>query len=204
MRYQFLVDTYETEILKVLGVWSMFDDADLTVRPHGRDPRGRSVLEHMVHQSMSENFWFQNMLGIAVADNPLPPEETRLGFIQAYARNAAKRLEALRGRPDAWWEEVVDFFEVLRSRAWIMTRRIAHTSHHRGQQTALLRMLGRDLHSTYGPTADTGGLMQHRAPVVYPYSDVATLLGEETSSRRKAPLPGVGEHPSTERPDSKT
>jgi len=28
--YQFLVDTYETEILKVLIVWSMFDDRDLT------------------------------------------------------------------------------------------------------------------------------------------------------------------------------
>jgi hypothetical protein len=27
MRYQFLIDTYQTEIVKVLGVWSMFDDA---------------------------------------------------------------------------------------------------------------------------------------------------------------------------------
>ena len=26
MRYQFLIDTYETERLKVLSVWSMFDD----------------------------------------------------------------------------------------------------------------------------------------------------------------------------------
>lgn len=28
-----------------------------------------------------------------------------------------------------------------------MTRRIAHTAHHRGQQTTLLRMLNRELHS---------------------------------------------------------
>jgi hypothetical protein len=30
-------------------------------------------------------------------------------------------------------------------------------------------MLNRGLHSTYGPTADTGGLMQSDAPVVYAY-----------------------------------
>jgi uncharacterized damage-inducible protein DinB len=202
MGYQFLVDTYETEILKVLGVWSMFEDEDLRVRPRPDDRRGRSVLEQMVHQSMSENLWFRDMLGIVVTENPLPPEETRRGFLESYARNAAKRLEVLREKPDAWWEETVDFFEVRRSRAWIMTRRIAHTAHHRGQQTTLLRMRGRDLHSTYGPTADTGGLMQHRAPVVYAYPDVPTLLAEETSGRRKTPLPAVGAHASTERPDS--
>jgi hypothetical protein len=48
-----------------------------------------------------------------------------------------------------------------------MTRRIAHSAHHRGQQTAMLRMLGRDLHSTYGPTADTGGLPADDAPTLY-------------------------------------
>jgi hypothetical protein len=34
MHYQFLVDTYETERLKTLGVWSMFHDEDLSSRPH--------------------------------------------------------------------------------------------------------------------------------------------------------------------------
>ena len=200
-KYQFLVETYETEILKVLGVWSAFRDEDLTLRPRRGDPRGRNQLEHMVHQSVSENLWFQSMLGISVTENPLPAEETRMGFIGHYAENAQERLEALRSKPDPWWEEVVDFFEVKRSRAWIMTRRIAHTAHHRGQQTALERNAGYELHSTYGPTADTGGLMQNRAPVVYAYPDLETLLREESSARRKASLPGPGGKPSTERPD---
>lgn len=200
MRYQFLIDTYETEIQKVLSMWAMFDDADLAVRPHDSDPRGRSVLEHMVHQSMSENLWFKTMLEIDVTDRPLPSEETRLGFMSCYAANAGKRLEVLRGKPEAWWEAEADFFEVKRSRAWIMTRRIAHTSHHRGQQSAMLRMLGRELHSNYGPTADTGGLMQNQAPVIYAYPDVTTLLEEEAGERNKAPLPGPGEQPPTERP----
>ena len=95
VRYGFLVDTYATEIEKVLSVWSMFDDVDLTRRPHPADPRGRNLLEHMVHQSVSENLWFATMLGIRVADDPLPAEENRVAFMRAYAANAARRLEAL-------------------------------------------------------------------------------------------------------------
>ena len=200
MRYQFVIDTYQTEIQKVLSMWAMFDDDDLGTRPNATDSRGRSVLEHMVHQSMSENLWFTTMLGIAVTDSPVPSEETRLAFMNTYAENAAKRLAALREKPEAWWEEEVDFFEVKRSRAWVMTRRIAHTSHHRGQQAAMVRMLGRDLHSNYGPTADTGGLMQNKAPVIYAYPDVATLREEEAGARRKTPLPGPGDKSPTERP----
>ncbi|MFN7992041.1 MAG: DinB family protein [Bryobacteraceae bacterium] len=201
MRYRFLVDTYETEILKVLSVWSMFEDDDLKRRP-GNDGRGRSPLEHMVHQSVSENLWFSNMLGIRVTEHPLPVEETRLGFLRQYAQDASRRLSRLAEKPDAWWEEEAAFFEVRRPRAWIVTRRLTHTAHHRGQQTALLRMLGRDLHSTYGPTADTGGLMANHAPVIYAYPDAETLLIEEAGERRQAPLPGPGPNPSTERPDA--
>ena len=95
MRYRFLVDTYETEIVKVLSVWSMFDDADLRRRPSSEDPRGRNLLEHMVHQSVSEDMWFKTMLGIQVTENPLPSEETRVAFMQAYACYSRLRLAAL-------------------------------------------------------------------------------------------------------------
>jgi uncharacterized damage-inducible protein DinB len=153
-RYQFLADTYETERLKVLSVWGMFHDEDLAVRPHSADGRGRNAIEHMAHQCTSEYNWFRNMFeidtGAAVG------LETRTAFAEAYGRDSAARLAALRAKDDAWWETEVNFFDVPRSRAWIMVRRIAHTAHHRGQQTFLLRMLGRDLFSTYGPTADTG------------------------------------------------
>ena len=45
MRYEFLTDTYRTEIQKVVSVWAMFDDDDLPRRPHPTDMRGRSLLE---------------------------------------------------------------------------------------------------------------------------------------------------------------
>jgi uncharacterized damage-inducible protein DinB len=202
MRYQFLIDTYQTEIVKVLGVWSMFDDADMRRRPHPNDPRGRSLLEHMVHQCFSENFWFKTMLGINVTDAQLPQSETRLGFMQCYARDSALRLAALSTKTEEWWEGETTFFDERRTRLWVITRRLTHTSHHRGQQTTLLRIMNHNLHSTYGPTADTGGLMINRAPTVYAYASQPALLAEEEGARRKTPLPGSGEKPSTERPDS--
>ena len=85
MRYGFLVETYETERLKVLGVWSMFRDEDLPVRPHATDRRGRSVHEQMVHQCVSEDLWFRTMLGIGTSVSALPEIESRLDFIERYA-----------------------------------------------------------------------------------------------------------------------
>ncbi|HKW33555.1 MAG TPA: DinB family protein [Candidatus Acidoferrum sp.] len=202
MRYDFLVETYETERIKVLSVWSEFRDEDLPVRPRAGDPRGRSVREQMVHQCASENLWFMNMLGIDVGAPPLPSAETRIEFIKRYAEDSQKRLEALQARDEAWWESETEFFDVQRSRAWVMVRRIAHTAHHRGQQMAMLRMLGRDLHSNYGPTGDTGGLMQNHAPTIYAYDAVQSLVAGESAGGAKRTLPGAGGKPVTERPDS--
>lgn len=201
MRYDFLAETYETERIKVLSVWSEFRDEDLPVRPRPGDPRGRSVREHMVHQCASENLWFMNMLGIDVSAPPLPSNETRLEFIKRYAEDSRKRLDALKTKDETWWESGTKFFDVQRSHAWVIVRRIAHTAHHRGQQMAMLRMLGRSLHSNYGPTADTGGLMQNHAPTIYAYDTVDSLIAGESAGGAKRKLPGAGEKPVTERPD---
>jgi uncharacterized damage-inducible protein DinB len=200
MTYDFLIDTYETECLKVISVWSEFHDEDLPVRPRHGDGRGRSVHEQMLHQCVSEDLWFRQMLGIDVGAPPLPARETRLEFITRYVEDSGKRLAALRATRHAWWEEETQFFDVRRSRAWVMTRRMTHTSHHRGQLMAMLRMLGRDVHSNYGPTADTGGLMQNHAPTLYAYPNVGALLKGEAEGGAKAQLPGVSDRPVTERP----
>ncbi len=197
MRYDFLVETYGTERIKVVSVWSEFRDEDLRVRPNKSDPRGRSVLEQMVHQCVSEDLWFRNMLGIDVGAPPLPTLETRMEFIRRYVEDSDKRLAALQGTDEAWWEANTKFFDVSRPRAWVMVRRISHTSHHRGQLMAMLRMLGRDLHSNYGPTADTGGLMANHAPTIYAYGSLAELLAAEPATK----LPGAGGNVLTERPE---
>src|SRR5262245_8712092 len=88
-RYDFLVDTYRTERLKTLGVWSQIPETRLRFRA---EPRARTPLEHMVHQCMSEEAWMKTMLGIAIARTALPAEETRLAFFEHYAAATDERL----------------------------------------------------------------------------------------------------------------
>jgi uncharacterized damage-inducible protein DinB len=203
VKYDFLIETYETERIKVISAWSMFRDDDLPVRPNATDKRGRSLHEHMVHQCVSEDTWFRTMLGIDVGAPPLPKEEVRLEFMRRYAELSEKRLAELKTKDEAWWEGETTFFDVKRSRAWVMTRRLTHTSHHRGQQLTLLRMLARDEYSNYGPTADTGGLMQNHAPTIYAYPNLNSLMEGEAAGGRKTKLPSPGDKPVTERPDER-
>ena len=195
--WRFFPETYDTERLKTLAVWSAFRDDDLRFRCA---ERARTPLEHMVHQCVSEDTWMRTMLGIELAAPVLPADETRLAFLRHYAAASADRHARLAAMPDAWWTAPTRFFDVERTRAWVFLRRIAHSAHHRGQLTALLRLLGRPLYSTYGPTADTGGLFANHAPTVYRYRTVDELLAAEADGGAWPKLPGPGDKPATERP----
>ena len=83
-----------------------------------------------------------------------------------------------------------------------MTRRLTHTSRHRGQLMAMLRMLGHDVYSNYGPTADTGRLMQEHAPTIYAYPTLDALFKGEANGGAKASLPVPSGKPVSERPTS--
>jgi len=196
-RYDFLIETYATERQKILGMWAMFRDEDMSWRPA---VRARSVHEQMVHQCVSEDAWMKNFFGIDLQEPPLPSVERRFEFLKKYARASARRLQTLKTFPESWFEETTRFFDVDRSRAWILVRRIAHSAHHRGQLTTYLRSIGRELYSTYGPTADTGGLAQNGARVIYQYADIDALLDGEARGGVRSPLPGPGSKSPTERP----
>lgn len=150
--YSFLLETYETEILKTTGIWAAFRPEDLEFRPA---PKSRTVAEQMEHQLKSESAWMRSMLEIDTGE-PLPAEGTREGYISKYREDAQRRLEILRKRPEEWWRDEVSFFDVSRSRAWVFVRRMNHSTHHRGQLIVYLRLLGLRVPSVYGPTADTG------------------------------------------------
>ena len=104
MNYDFLVETYDSERIKVLSVWSEFREDDLGFRPHPADPRGRSLREQMIHQCVSEDLWFRAMLAIDVAAPPLPKLESRREFVRRYAEDSGKRLEELQKKDASWWE----------------------------------------------------------------------------------------------------
>jgi hypothetical protein len=126
---------------------------------------------------------------------PLPAEETRRAFIEHYAAASGERLAQLERQPDDWFEGETTFFDVRRSRAWVLTRRLTHSAHHRGQLLAYLRLWGEALYSTYGTTADTGGLPVNGATVIYRYASLDDLLEE----RGEHDLPGPGAKSPTER-----
>jgi hypothetical protein len=63
-------------------------------------------------------------------------------------------------------------------------------------------MLGHDLHSSYGPTADTGGLMHNHAPTIYAYPSLDALFKGERAGGAKAMLSGAPDKAVTERPVS--
>lgn len=98
MEYDFLIDTYDTERIKTLSVWSMFMGEDLRIRPHPLGKSDRNPLEHMVHQCLGEAKWFHNMFGIDVSAASLPEKETRLEFIKKYAEDSGKRLNVLKAK----------------------------------------------------------------------------------------------------------
>ena len=59
---QHVVDTYASEINKVVSVWTAFTDSDLEYRPH---ERSSSVEDNFKHQLLSERRFFGELLSLA-------------------------------------------------------------------------------------------------------------------------------------------
>lgn len=151
--FQHLLDIYAGEISKVDTVWACFADADLPYKVH---PKSYTTQEVMKHQLLSERRFFAEFLGStepAPADVP-PREATVAAHRRRLVELALPRLPYLASRTESWWLEKAPFFDVTRERIWIFWRRVLHTAHHRTQLTVYLRMLGKPVPPTYGPTAD--------------------------------------------------
>ena len=151
--FQHLLNTYASETNKVVSIWREFKSAELPFRPH---PRSSTVEDIFKHQLLSERRFFGEFLGV-----PEPPPaqvppvgQTPEDFIARMRELALPRMSFLASQSEKWWLEVVPFFDVRRERIWVFWRRVLHTAHHRTQLTFYLRLLGKDVPSTYGPTAD--------------------------------------------------
>ena len=151
--FQHLLNTYASEINKVHSVWLQFAVEDMPFRPHDRSS---TVEEIMKHQLLSERRFFGEFLGLPEpeASEVLPQETTPQAYASRLVELALPRLNLMADRNQAWWLEQRPFFDVVRERIWIFWRRVLHTAHHRTQLTVYLRLLGKPVPSTYGPTAD--------------------------------------------------
>jgi hypothetical protein len=56
---------------------------------------------------------------------PLPEREIRLQFITRYAEDSGRRLNGS-AKTTSWWEALTTFFDVPRSRAWVISPADAH------------------------------------------------------------------------------
>ncbi len=150
---QHVLDTYASETNKVISVWSNFVDADLDYRPH---PSSTAVADIMKHQLLSERRFFAEFMGVpeVAVQQILPTKIAVQQFTTRMMELALPRLQFLAGQDEAWWTEVVPFFDARRPRIWIFWRRVLHTAHHRTQLTVYLRLMGKAVPATYGPTAD--------------------------------------------------
>ena len=151
--FQHLLKTYASEANKLNSVWLEFAPDDLSFRPH---PRSSTVSEIIEHELLSERRFFGEFLGLPEppADDVLPGSRTPADYATRMLELSRARLKFLAAQNEDWWLEVVPFFDVQRERIWILWRRVLHTAHHRTQLTVYLRLLGKTVPSTYGPTAD--------------------------------------------------
>ena len=152
-QFQHILDTYASETNKVLSTWREFAAADSEYRP---DDRSSTVAAIMKHQLLSERRFFGEFLGSPepAPNDVLPPGVAPEDFSRQMLALARPRLAYLAGQDQHWWTTRVPFFDVERDRLWIFWRRVLHTAHHRTQLTVYLRLMGRPVPSTYGPTAD--------------------------------------------------
>jgi uncharacterized damage-inducible protein DinB len=151
--FQHTLDTYASETNKTASIWRSFTAEDFAWKPHARSS---TVEEIMKHELLSERRFFAEFLG-----SPEPPAAEVLPVtpgIEAYTSRLAElalpRLTWMSSLKESDWLQPARFFDVQRERIWIFWRRVLHSAHHRTQLTVYLRLLNRDVPSTYGPTAD--------------------------------------------------
>jgi uncharacterized damage-inducible protein DinB len=151
--FQHVLDTYASETNKVISVWGEFSGQELSFQPH---EKSTTVLGIMKHQLLSERRFFGEFLGLpeVAAGAVLPAELSIARLRERMFELAFPRLAFLAERDREWWLANVPFFDTTRQRIWIFWRRVLHTAHHRTQLTVYLRMMGKPVPATYGPTAD--------------------------------------------------
>jgi uncharacterized damage-inducible protein DinB len=152
--FQHLVDTYASETSKVITIWRQFSLEEMGFKAA---ERSASVLDIMKHQLLSERRFFGEFMGFPGESEPaalIPQELTPMAFCRRNEELCRPRLARLATCDENAWMEVVPFFDVQRQRIWIFWRRVLHTAHHRTQLSVCLRLLGKPVPPSYGPTAD--------------------------------------------------
>ena len=132
-------------------------------------PHAKSYALGQLAQHLATIPWWGTMTlseaGIDLAEFPPPaPLPTRAGVLALFEKNVASTRAALVGKSDAelktQWvltREGHVIFSMPKHAVW-RSFVISHIIHHRAQLGVYLRLLDIPVPSTYGPSADEGGL----------------------------------------------
>ncbi len=133
-------------------------DGKLDLKPH---PKSMSAAELCWHLATSERYFAVGAMGVeAPGEDPVPkerPPSTVAAMAEAFERSHAALRRAAGGKPDAWFEQEVEFYGMRLPRVSVGNLMLRHEAHHRGQLTVYLRLAGSKVPSIYGPTADEPG-----------------------------------------------
>ena len=201
MKYDFLVESYDTERVKVMSVWSEFSDEDMPVRPKRTIRADGASMNTWCTSASAKTRGSAGCLASTSAPLRSRRRKRRLEFIKRYAEDSGKRFAMLRQTDDAWWEAVDD---VLRCPT------VEGVGHHAPLEAYVPPSRPADGHAAHAGARSAQQLRSHgghRRPHAEPrpddlrvYRAEAHCWPGEAQGGAKAPLPGSGGKPVTERP----
>jgi uncharacterized damage-inducible protein DinB len=133
----------------------------LAWKPHEKSYSMAELASHIANLPMwARATLLQDAFDLASTGGPMPAYESTAAILEAFDRNTADALEAIRSTPEEAWSEmwslqrggenVFTIPRIAALRAFILN----HSIHHRGQLTVYLRQCGAPVPQIYGPTAD--------------------------------------------------
>jgi len=159
-----LLPEFDHEITITRRVIERVPEDHLTWRPHAKSYAAGQLAQHLA----TIPYWgVMTMSEVEIDLALLPPPaqlQTRSDILALFDRNAASARAALAGKSDAelkaQWSLKRDghvIFSMPKQAVW-RSFVISHLIHHRAQLGVYLRLLDVPVPSTYGPSADEGGL----------------------------------------------
>ena len=150
---------WETENATTLRVLRAIPEGRMDVRAAEKGWRLGDLAWHLC---TSERWFCTGGAGLPEpAANPVPkdaPPATAAAMAAAREASHAALVPLVRARGEAWLDEVIDFYGMMRlPRLQILHLMLRHEVHHRGQLTVYLRLSGGRVPSVYGPSADDAG-----------------------------------------------
>ena len=109
--FQHVITTYASETNKTASIWRAVPDSLLDFKPHERTNSIRTI---MVHQLLSERWFFAQFVGTAEppveALLPCGEKPTVAEYIEKYVWLVKRRLPQLAQGTVVWWLEARPFF----------------------------------------------------------------------------------------------